>query len=341
MAILEGPAPTDDELGAPTSVVSPSLAQSVPEVLPLTPERSQQELSKLAAIINENESLNFLEPRVHRCLDGGLTDPSVLLSFYRLVSQSLSEELGAQRERLQASQSALVSAKQSSAQAQMQAALEEASAAVQMVTRGESSTSSGASHSGATSTVANDELLAKLEQAEKQNERLLQDMQNMRNRAKIDVEVKVFKELEKFCGSLLPALDGFHQAMPTLKTTADTSAIVTGVTMIYEQLQESLEKAGLHRMAVVGEKFDPRFHEAIGEVSTTDIPDDHCYDELQPGYMLGERLLRAAMVRLARNDSPAPKPSPAQEPAAEQAPPASSVPPGETSPPVSPPPISE
>jgi molecular chaperone GrpE len=311
MAIFEGPAPAGDQLNAPVSGVSQASAaasQGLPEMPPLTPERSRQELEKLAGIIKANETLHFLEPRVHRCLQDGSADLTLLLSFYRLISQALSEELEGQKEKLQASQSALAQASKSSAQAQLQAAMEEASMAVQMVQRGESTSapSGGAPSTGGPP--ASDEVLAKLEMAEKQSERLLQDMQNMRNRAKIDVDVKVFKELEKFCGSLLPALDAFHQAMPTLQTTSDIGSVVTGVTMIYEQLRDSLEKAGLRRMKVVGEKFDPRYHEAIGEVPTNDVPDDHCYDELQPGYMLGERMLRAAMVRIARNDSPAPAP---------------------------------
>lgn len=341
MAIFEGPAPTGEELSGPPPAASPAPSQGLPEVPPLTPERSRQELEKLASIITSNETLNFLEPRVKRCMQNGGADLSMLLSFYRLISQALAEELSGQRERLQASQSALAQVKQSSAQAQMQAALEEASMAVQMVQRGESGNSGGAgTPAGAP---ASDEVLAKLEAAEKQSERLLQDMQNMRNRAKIDVEVKVFKELEKFCGSLIPALDGFYQAMPTLKTTSDIASVVTGVSMIYETLQDSLEKAGLKRMVVVGQKFDPRFHEAIGEVPTHDMPDDHCFDELQPGYMLGERMIRAAMVRIARNDGAAPPaaaPAAAEEtsqagapsPAAGEAP-ASPVPPAPPSPP--------
>jgi hypothetical protein len=129
----------------------------------------------------------------------------------------------------------------------------------------------------------------------------------------------VFKEVEKFSLSLIPALDAFNQAMVTLKGTSDINSVVTGVTMIHEQLLDSLEKAGLKRMKVVGERFDPRYHEAIGEVPTSDIPDEHVYDELQPGYMLGERMIRAAMVRLARNDGPTPAPAQTQADAAPQA----------------------
>ena len=120
----------------------------------------------------------------------------MLLSFYRLISQALSEELNGQKEQLQASQSALAQAKQTSAQAQMQAALQEASAAVLRSGEGPAAPASPPAPSGG---AVNEELQSKLEQTEKHVERLMLDMQNMRNRAKIDVEVRVFKELEKFC----------------------------------------------------------------------------------------------------------------------------------------------
>ena len=304
MSSLEGPAHGSDQSTA---------SRGLPEAPPLTPERAQQELGKLAEIVTTNETLNFLEPRLRRCQESGSADLPTLLSFYRLISLSLSEELGNQKDALAASQNALVQAKQSTAQAAMQAALDEASIMVQAATRGEASPALPAPTSGA---VMSEEGQAKLEQAEKQIERLMQDMQNMRNRAKIDVEVRVFKELEKFSHSLLPALDAFYQAMPSLKTTSDINSIVTGVTMIHDQLQESLEKAGLIRLKVVGQPFDPRFHEAIGEVPTTDVADDHIFDELQPGYLLGERVVRAAMVRIARNDGPPPAPAPAPSMAA-------------------------
>lgn len=325
MASLEGPAPTGGEMtGAPAA--PPAAEPSAPEAPKLSPERAQQELSRLATLISNNQSLNFLEPRVKKCQEDGGSDLLSLLSFYRIVSQALCEQLEDAKKKGQETETALVQAKQSSAQQVMAAALEEASQAVQQV--------NAAPPKAAAAPVNGNggEWAERLEQSEKQRERLLQDMQNMRNRAQIDIDVKVFKAVEKFTLSLLPALDAFHQAMPTLQSASDTASIVTGVEMIYDQLQDALSKAGLTKMKVVGEPFDPRLHEAIGEVPTTDIPDDHVFDELQPGYMFGEKMIRAAMVRLARNDTPAPAaapeavtPPPAGEPAAAAA--ASTTPP--------------
>lgn len=314
MASFEGPASSGGELLGAASSPMTSSTPAPPEVPKLTPERAQQELARLTAIVKDNPSLHFLEPRVVKCMESGSQDTVTFLSFYRLISQSLSEELMQQKERLKTLETDVVKAKQSSAQDQMEVALAEASQVVNRVTGSDGARPADAGeaprHSAEERTPQVDELLKKLEQAEVQRERLLQDMQNMRNRNKMDIEVRVFKAVEKFTQSLLPALDAFHQAMPSLKTATDTNSIVAGIEMIHDQLSHALIQAGLQKMVVVGTPFDPHLHEAIGEVETSDVPDDHIYDELQPGYMFGERMIRAAIVRLARNNGSAtPAPS--------------------------------
>jgi len=328
MASFEGPASSGGELyGAP----SPMTAPSVPDAPKLTPERAQQELARLTAIIKDNPNLHFLEPRVVKCVEVGTQDSATFLSFYRLISQSLSEELMQQKEKIKDLEGNAVEQKKVSAQSEMEAALAEASEAVNRASgqpaAGAETPAATPAEGGGENSPQVDELLKKLEQAEVQRERLLQDMQNMRNRSKTDIDVKVFKAVEKFTQSLLPALDAFHQAMPSLQTATDTASIVTGIEMIHEQLENALKQAGLQKLDVVGQPFDPHLHEAIGEVQTSDVPDDHIYDQLQPGYLFGERLVRAAIVRIARNDGSAPAappapPAPTAQPASEPAPPA-------------------
>lgn len=328
MASFEGPASSGGELyGAPSS---PMTAPSVPEAPKLTPERAQQELARLTAIIKDNPNLHFLEPRVVKCVEVGTQDSATFLSFYRLISQSLSEELMQQKEKIKDLEGNAAEQKKVSAQSEMEAALAEASDAVnraqgQPAAGSETAAAPAAEGGGGGENSPQvDELLKRLEQADVQRERLLQDMQNMRNRSKTDIDVKVFKAVEKFTQSLLPALDAFHQAMPSLKTATDTSSIVTGIEMIHEQLENALKQAGLQKLDVVGHPFDPHLHEAIGEVQTSDVPDDHIYDQLQPGYLFGERLVRAAIVRIARNDGSVPAAAaPAAAPAAPAAQPAS------------------
>ena len=99
--------------------------------------------------------------------------------------------------------------------------------------------------------------------------------------------------------TLLPILDSFERA---LKIGADEkSEFHSGVELIYKQLQDALGKIGLRTVPALGQPFDPQFHEAIEMVDTADVPDHQVFEELQHGYMLKNRLLRPAMVRVARN----------------------------------------
>src|SRR6266851_2172346 len=98
--------------------------------------------------------------------------------------------------------------------------------------------------------------------------------------------------------ALLPALDSFERA---LGTSHEQSEFRSGVELIYKQLQDALAKLGIRPVAAKGEQFDPRYHEAVEMVDTEDVEDHEVLEELQRGYKLKDRLLRPAMVRVARN----------------------------------------
>jgi molecular chaperone GrpE len=98
--------------------------------------------------------------------------------------------------------------------------------------------------------------------------------------------------------NFLPMLDSFERA---LKAGGDASDFRNGVELIYRQFQDALQKAGVQPIVAVGQVFDPRIHEAIEMVDRTDVPDHQVVEELQRGYKFKDRLLRPAMVRVARN----------------------------------------
>ena len=98
--------------------------------------------------------------------------------------------------------------------------------------------------------------------------------------------------------TILPVLDSFERA---LKAGGNGSEFRGGVELIYRQLLDALQKAGVQPIKSVGEPFDPKMHEAIEMVDTTEVADHHVLDELQHGYRYKDRLLRPAMVRVARN----------------------------------------
>jgi molecular chaperone GrpE len=97
---------------------------------------------------------------------------------------------------------------------------------------------------------------------------------------------------------LLPVLDSFERA---LQVKSDPADFRSGVELIYKQLQDALTKLGVRPIPAKGELFDPHVHEAIEMVETTDVPDHEVLEELQRGYKIKDRLLRPAMVKVAKN----------------------------------------
>src|ERR1700756_566815 len=98
--------------------------------------------------------------------------------------------------------------------------------------------------------------------------------------------------------TLLPVVDNFERALQSKSEPADFRA---GVDLIYKQLQDVLTKLGVQPIEAKGQQFDPRFHEAVEMVDTLDAADHEVLEEWQRGYKYKERLLRPAMVRVARN----------------------------------------
>jgi molecular chaperone GrpE len=139
--------------------------------------------------------------------------------------------------------------------------------------------------------------------------RLQAEFDNARKRA-----VREQQEFREFAAAdviknFLPILDSFERALKVSQNppksssggAPETSEFRSGVELIYRQLQDALVKIGVQPIVSLGQAFDPRVHEALEMVDTTEVPDHHVFDELQRGYKYKERLLRPAMVRVARN----------------------------------------
>jgi molecular chaperone GrpE len=98
--------------------------------------------------------------------------------------------------------------------------------------------------------------------------------------------------------SILPVIDSFERALQAKSDAADFRG---GVELIYKQLQDALAKLGVRPVTAKGEPFDPHVHEAIEMVETTGAADHEVLEELQRGYKFKDRLLRPAMVKVAKN----------------------------------------
>lgn len=123
------------------------------------------------------------------------------------------------------------------------------------------------------------------------------DFENYRKRVEREKSEYFRYALSDTLREILPALDNFERALGT--ETAAQEDFRKGVEMIYKQLFDALGRAGLKAIDPVGEPFDPAFHEAIARCETTDAEPHTVFDVLQKGYLLHDRLLRPAMVRVA------------------------------------------
>jgi len=131
--------------------------------------------------------------------------------------------------------------------------------------------------------------------------RLQAEFDNARKRAaREQMEFREFAAADVI-KSILPTLDSFERALKA--SAGEANDFRNGIELIYRQLQDALDKAGVRPIAAVGQPFDPRVHEAIEMVDTTEMPDHQVLEELQRGYKYKDRLLRPAMVRVARNTS--------------------------------------
>jgi molecular chaperone GrpE len=128
--------------------------------------------------------------------------------------------------------------------------------------------------------------------------RMQADFENARKRAaREQMEYRDYA-LAEAIRDLLPVLDSFERA---LKTSSSPKDLRGGIELISKQLGDVLAKLGLRPIPTRGEAFDPHLHEAIEMVETSEAPDHQIVEELQRGYKLKDRLLRPAMVKVARN----------------------------------------
>ena len=143
-----------------------------------------------------------------------------------------------------------------------------------------------------------DQLKAERDQLLDRLARMQAEFENARKRAErerqADREYAAGSVVEQF----LPILDNLNLA---LKSTGSTHQLHSGVELIVKQMEEILRQLQVTPVPTVGEKFDPRLHQALGSVERDDLPDQYVAEEIRPGYRLRDRLLRPALVRIASN----------------------------------------
>lgn len=139
-------------------------------------------------------------------------------------------------------------------------------------------------------------------QAEELQQRLLRaqaDFDNFRRRTMKEKEELAQYASSKLVTQLLPVLDNFERALAAAQTGSEEQSFVKGVDMIFRQFMQVLEQEGVKAMNAVGEPFNPEFHQAIMQVESEEHEEGIVVEEVQKGYMLKDRVLRPAMVKVS------------------------------------------
>jgi molecular chaperone GrpE len=134
------------------------------------------------------------------------------------------------------------------------------------------------------------------------------ELENFRKRSQRDKEeFRIFTRKELLL-EVLPVLDNLERAVSHAGQNSEGQGLLEGVTMTVAQFRKVIEDFGARPIAAIGEPFDPNLHQAMGQEETTEQPPGTVVSEYQKGYLLHDRLLRPALVVVAK--------APADEPAA-------------------------
>jgi molecular chaperone GrpE len=136
--------------------------------------------------------------------------------------------------------------------------------------------------------------------------RTLAEMENLRKRTEREVLDARLYGIAGFARDVLAVADNMHRALETIRpelresTDAKVRALIEGVELTERELLKTLEKNGVKKFSPQGEKFDPNLHQAMYEVPTSGLPPGQVAEVIQAGYMIGERVLRPAMVAVSK-----------------------------------------
>lgn len=126
------------------------------------------------------------------------------------------------------------------------------------------------------------------------------DYDNFRKRTRRELEDAQKRGREELLRELLPVFDNLERAVVHAGQASDAKAVADGVGMVLKQFVDTLGRIGIKRIVTVGKAFDPTQHEAIQQMETEEHPAGTVVAEVQPGYSMGDKLIRAAMVVVAK-----------------------------------------
>jgi molecular chaperone GrpE len=135
--------------------------------------------------------------------------------------------------------------------------------------------------------------------------RSMADLDNFRRRAARDKEDTRRAAAAALLEDLLPALDNLRLGLQSaMQAHPEAKAVIDGIKLVADQLRGVLAQHGLKEIEPLGEAFDAKFHEAVAQQPSERVPEGHVLQVLRPGYLLNDRLLRAASVILSSGPGP-------------------------------------
>lgn len=149
-------------------------------------------------------------------------------------------------------------------------------------------------------------LMAENEEFKDKALRMAAEMENLRRRTARDVQDARAYAVANFARDMLSVTDNLRRAIEAVPSDAlaggdaGFKALVEGVEMTERSMLSALERHGVKKLAPEGERFDPNFHQAMFEIQNPDVPANTVLTVVQPGYSIGERVLRPAMVGVAK-----------------------------------------
>ncbi|MEH7303911.1 nucleotide exchange factor GrpE [Neobacillus drentensis] len=141
-------------------------------------------------------------------------------------------------------------------------------------------------------------LKEKLVEADNRYLRLQADFDNFRRRTRLDLEAGQKYRAQKLITDLLPAIDNFERAMKIEADNEQTKTLLQGMDMVYRSLLDALKSEGVEPIESVGKEFDPHQHQAVMQGEDENYGSNIVTDEFQKGYLLKDRVIRPAMVKV-------------------------------------------
>ncbi len=143
------------------------------------------------------------------------------------------------------------------------------------------------------------ELQAKYEELNSKYIRLAADFDNFRKRQAQERENLLKYGAENTLKQLIEVLDNFDRGQKAVENVEDCQKVKESFSLVLKQMKDTLTKLGLEVIETEGKEFDPNFHEAVMQTPTSEHPEGTIINELQKGYKIGDKVLRASLVNVA------------------------------------------